>query len=342
MTISVLIPCYNEELSIARSLQAWLEQTRLPDEIVVVDDKSTDRSAEIIKTFLPKVKLITLEQKGGNKSVVQEQGLKYITGDIFISTDADTLVDKNFVSQVEKAFKHKGTIAFAGQVKSLPKNWLTACREMEYALGQIIHKTAQNLLGFIYVIPGCAGAFRTDYFCQKIKFDHDTLTEDLDFTYKLNNANKKIYYDPKAIVYTQDPATLKSYINQMRRWYAGGWQCLTKHKNILKKPIAMFEIFLMYFDAPFFFLTLYVLPFVNFGLYLTQLKIYLLMCVLFGALASVLSKRWDLLLYSPTYIIVAYINSYIFAEQFIKEIVLRKKQLTWFHPERWQIGNPNI
>ncbi len=338
MTISVLIPCYNEELSIAKSLDNWLAQTRPLDEILVVDDKSTDRSAEIIKSYGNKVKLITLDKNAGNKSFVQQAGLKHINTDIFIATDADTFPDRNFVSRVESAFNDPQVTAFAGHVKSLKKNWLTACREMEYSLGQGIHKSAQSQLGFIYVIPGCASAFRTDYFKKYIHFDHDTVTEDLDFTYKLNYSHKKVVYDSQAIVYTQDPATIKVYVNQMRRWYGGGWQNLVKHIRVLKHPIATIEISLMFFDAPFYFFFLYILPFINLHIFSQFIGLYLISITLMGLISSLISHRLDLLLYSPTYLLVSYINSYIFIEQFVKEIVIRKKQLTWYHPERWQIS----
>src|SRR3989344_4082083 len=129
MTISVLIPCYNEELSITKSLDCWLTQTRPLDEIIVVDDKSTDKSLEIIKSYGDKVKLITLKEKCGNKSFVQEAGLKFISSDVFIATDADSYPDPNFVARVASAFTDSQITAFAGHVRSLKKNWLTACRE---------------------------------------------------------------------------------------------------------------------------------------------------------------------------------------------------------------------
>ena len=340
MKIFVLIPCYNEELSIKKSLEGWLLQTRPIDKIIVVDDKSTDKTVKIIKSFGRKVKLIELPKKRGNKSYVQQAGLKYINSDIFITTDGDTIPHKGFALEVENAFKDPKVTAFAGHVKSFKKNWLTACREMEYSFGQLLHKTAQNELNFVHVIPGCASAFRTDYFKKYIHFDHDTLTEDLDFTYKLNLNFQKIHYSPKAIVYTQDPATLEAYIKQMRRWYIGAWQNLIKHKKILKRPIPALETLLMYVvDAPFYFFMLYILPFINIKFYSLFILAYLGGIITLGIFTAILNKRWDLFLYSPTYLLVSYINCYIFVEQFFKEIVFRKKQLDWQHPERWQINN---
>jgi hypothetical protein len=59
-----------------------------------------------------------------------------------------------------------------------------------------------------------------------------------------------------------------------------------------------------------------------------------LLGVTFGIYASLKRKRLDLLLNSPAYVFISYVNAYIFLEQFTKEVILKKKNLIWFHPER--------
>lgn len=263
MKISILIPCHNEEKSIKKCIDSCINQTRNADEIIVVNDGSTDRSFEILKSFNSRIKVIDKIKCSGSKSYAQEIGMEYITGDIFISTDGDTLLDRNFVARVEDLFKDNGIVAICGYVKSLRYNWLTACREMDYILTQNIHKLAEGYMDFLMVIPGCAAAFRTDIFRKYVGFDHDTLTEDLDFTYKLNSNNLKIIHDNQAIAYTQDPTDLPSYIKQMRRWYGGGWQNLQKHYRILAKPKCAVELSLIYVEGLAFSLLLFVMPFIN-------------------------------------------------------------------------------
>lgn len=229
-------------------------------------------------------------------------------------------------------------MAFAGYVKSLKNNWLTACRELDYVVAQNIHKLAQSYINYIYVIPGCAGAFRTSVFKKHITFDHDTLTEDLDFTYKLHKHDYKIAYDKKAIVYTQDPHTLHSYVNQIRRWYAGGWQNLLKHKDLVfNRPQTSLELSLVYLEGLLFATSLFVMPFINLKLYLSLGLVYLVTVSIFAAYGALHNKRKDLLKIIPVMPFVIYIQSAIFLEQFAKEILLRKKNLTWFHPERQAI-----
>ncbi len=242
-----------------------LTQTRLPDQIVVVNDGSTDKSLEILSEFEEFITIVTLPKATGNKSYAQEIGLSYITGDVFIATDGDTVLDPNFVQYVEEDFVANPELSAAGgYIRSEKHNWLTACRAVEYAVGQNLHKLAQHHLGFLFVIPGAAGVFKTADFKQHISFEHDTLTEDLDFTYRLHKLDLKVLYDRRLVVYTKDPATLKAYVNQMRRRFGGGWQCLMKHRQLAtEQPKVALELSIMYAEGFIFAMLLFALPFLS-------------------------------------------------------------------------------
>lgn len=337
MRISVLIPCHNEEKSIRKCVESCLNQTRKFDEIVVVNDGSTDKSGEILATFGNAIKVITIPKATGNKSHAQERGLKKVTGDIFVATDGDTLLDAGFAQAVEIGMADEKIVALGGYVKSLPYNWLTACRAFEYCVGQNLHKLAQSYINFMFVIPGAAGAFRTKEFKKHIKFDHDTLTEDLDFTYKFHKLGLKIGYTRDAICWTQDPASLSQYINQIRRWYGGGFQCLRKHWTVIKSPAVAFELSLLYVEGMISSFIMFVLPFINFYMGLVAFISYIISCMVFALWFAVKDKRWDLLYVPFIYFFLVLINAYILFEQFGKEMLMNKKNLVWFHPERVEI-----
>lgn len=271
----------------------------------------------------------------GNKSYAQEFGLKHITSDVFIATDGDTMLDKNFVKFIEEDFKDKNITAVAGYVRSTKYNWLTACRAFEYAVGQNLHKLAQHHISFLFVIPGAAGAFRTKTFNDSISFDHDTVTEDLDFTYRLHKKGLKVFYDRRAIVLTQDPITVRQYINQMRRWFGGGWQCLIKHYDLAtRNPQVALELSLMYMEGIAFSALLFILPILSLRFYITIILSYFVMATLFAIFAVWKERRFELIFVPIPYLFIVYIHSYIFLEQFIKVIILRRKNLTWFKPDR--------
>jgi len=338
MKISVLIPCHNEEKSIRQCVNSCLNQTRPPDQILVVNDGSVDRSGEILAEFGDRIQVLTIKQATGNKSYAQERGLRLVTGDIFIATDGDTVLDSRAVEVFERTFlEHPEAVAVCGYVKSLKHNWLTACRELEYVVGQNIFKVAQSYLDAIFVIPGCAGGFKTQVFRDVIHFDHDTLTEDLDFTYKFHELGMRIVFAPDAVSYTQDPATLSSYINQMRRWYGGGWQNIRKHFRVLKKPNNVLQLSINYIEGFVFSFAFLASPVINIRFFEYFITPFIISILCMGTYAAITRRRWDIFFYAPTYLVLVYVNAYVFLEQFWEEIVLRRTNLVWFQPERRSI-----
>ncbi len=303
-----------------------------------MNDSSKDKTPEILAKYSDKIIAIKTPKNTGNKSSAQEYGLKFVTGDVMITTDGDTLLDTKFVEEMEKSFQDPNVAAVAGYVKSLPGNWLTLCRAFYYVIGQDIHKVAQSYLNYIFVMPGAASAFRTEAFRKYITFDHDTITEDLDFTYKMHRNNFKIVYNTKAICYTQDPSDMKSYVNQMRRWYSGGWQNLMKHINIINHPIRALELSLIYIEGLVFSSLIFIVPILN-----PYLEIYLLLgtfliTMIYAIWATIRTKKISLLLVPFPYVLLIFINAALFLESFFKEVILKKKNLVWFKPERVNIN----
>ncbi len=335
MKISIVIPCHNEEKSIRACVESCLAQTRKADQILVINDGSTDKSGEILASFGNKIDILTIPKATGNKSRAQERGLPHVRGDVFIATDGDTKLNPRFVETVEREFQNPNVYAMSGMVKSLPYNWLTACRAFEYSISHNFHKLAQSYLNFIFVISGAAGAFRTDEFKKYLHFDHDTITEDLDFTYKLHRMGLRISYNRDAISYTQDPARLKQYINQMRRWYGGGWQCFKKHyREVVQKPIRALELSLIYIEGVLFSLLMFFMPFINVYFWAIFWVGVTIANLLFSVYVALKEKRADMLYVPFIFPIILHINAWVFLEQGYKELILGKTNLVWFKPER--------
>jgi cellulose synthase/poly-beta-1,6-N-acetylglucosamine synthase-like glycosyltransferase len=338
MKISILIPAHNEEKSIRKCIESCLKQTRKADEIIVVNDGSTDKTGNILADFKKnQIKVVDISVATGNKSFAQEMGLPYVTGEVFICTDADTILDKHFVELIEKEFSDPEIMAVAGYVKSLKYNWLTICRGLEYAISQNVHKLAQSYINFMFVVPGSAGAFRTEIFRKDITIEHDTVTEDLDFTYKLHQKGYKIKYSRAAIVYTQDPVNFRSYIGQVRRWYGGGWQNFVKHFRPLGDASKALELSLIYIEGVIFSFLFFLIPIINIRVAAYFMIFYLLIVAASAVYAAIIEKRADLLFAPLFYIVLVYINSWIFLEQFLKIFIFRRKKLGWIQPDRIKI-----
>ncbi|MFA5770944.1 MAG: glycosyltransferase family 2 protein [Patescibacteria group bacterium] len=101
MKISVVVPAHNEEKHIVSCLESLTNQTRQPDEIIVVSNSSTDRTEEIVKSY-PKVTLLSLDVKGIIPA--RNKGFDLATGDIIARCDADTILPKDWVKKIEDSF----------------------------------------------------------------------------------------------------------------------------------------------------------------------------------------------------------------------------------------------
>jgi glycosyltransferase involved in cell wall biosynthesis len=97
LSISVIIPVYNTEKYLAQAIKSVLDQTVQPDEIIVVDDGSTDKSVEVARQFLPKVKIITQQNKGAGTA--RNVGIKEASGAYLAFLDADDLWVENKLEQ---------------------------------------------------------------------------------------------------------------------------------------------------------------------------------------------------------------------------------------------------
>lgn len=111
MKVSVVIPAHNEEEHIAKCLDSLKNQTRLPDEIIVVSNSSTDRTEKIVKSYA-KITLISLNVKGLISA--RNKGFSMVKGDIIARCDSDTILPNDWIEKIEIAFsKNKSAVALS-------------------------------------------------------------------------------------------------------------------------------------------------------------------------------------------------------------------------------------
>ena len=132
MKYYIIIPAYNEEAFMALTLQSLVEQTVLPSKIVVVNDNSTDRTAEIVTSFLEKFPFISLVNKKSTaihlpgSKVIQafHEGEKHIDDnyDIIVKVDADLIFPNNYFETIIKHFQSDAKIGMAGGFCYIAKN----------------------------------------------------------------------------------------------------------------------------------------------------------------------------------------------------------------------------
>lgn len=110
MKISVVIPAYNEEKYLPKTLESIANLDRKPDEVIVIDGGSTDRTAEIARSL--GAKAITIEHCG--IGFAREKGLEAASGDIVAFTDADAVVPLRWLTEIERALSSDGVSGVFG------------------------------------------------------------------------------------------------------------------------------------------------------------------------------------------------------------------------------------
>ena len=194
--VTVMIPAYNEESVIVDTVRSALASVYPKLEILVIDDGSTDHTAELVRSNFaadPRVRLLLQPNRG--KPAALNHALSEATGEIVVSIDADTIVDPEAVPRLVRHFVNPKVGAVAGNVKVMNRNkWLTRWQALEYITSQNLEKRAFDLLNCIPVVPGAAGAWRADLLRANGGFSGDTVAEDTDLTLTIRRNGWKILY----------------------------------------------------------------------------------------------------------------------------------------------------
>ncbi|MEA3453075.1 MAG: glycosyltransferase family 2 protein, partial [Patescibacteria group bacterium] len=121
MRISVIIPVYNEEKNIAKTIESLIKQTLNDYEIIAVNDGSTDKSVEILNKYRDKIKVIDKKQNGGQAKALNA-GLKIASGSIIARTDGDSIVPSDWLERIHDNFKNNNIIAVGGFLTTIDEN----------------------------------------------------------------------------------------------------------------------------------------------------------------------------------------------------------------------------
>jgi cellulose synthase/poly-beta-1,6-N-acetylglucosamine synthase-like glycosyltransferase len=234
--VSVLIPAYNEERVIERSVSQVLASENVRLEVIVIDDGSRDRTSEVVeKAFAgePRVRLLKLENSG--KARALNQGLSIAQSEIVIALDADTQFEPGTIARLARWFAgNEKLAAVAGNAKVGNRvNIATKWQALEYITAQNLERRALARLGAMTVVPGAVGAWRKSAILEGGGYPPDTLAEDQDLTIAVQRGGWDVAYDQSAIAWTEAPQTLAQLARQRFRWAFGTIQCVWKHKRVM-------------------------------------------------------------------------------------------------------------
>jgi cellulose synthase/poly-beta-1,6-N-acetylglucosamine synthase-like glycosyltransferase len=198
------------------------------------------------------VKVLT--KLNGGKGSALNMGIKNASGEIIVSMDADSFVQKDALKRMVAFFDNEKVMAVTPSMGVYkPRGILQRIQHIEYYMGVFLRKSFATV-NAIHITPGAFSAYRKSFFKRYGGYDVGNITEDLEIALRIQDKHYIIENSPKSVVYTVAPATFRELLIQRRRWYTGLIKNLWNYRRLfgLKKgplgalvlPVAVSTIFL--------------------------------------------------------------------------------------------------
>ncbi|MER6048707.1 bifunctional polysaccharide deacetylase/glycosyltransferase family 2 protein [Streptomyces sp. NPDC001793] len=231
--VTVLVPAYNEEAGIEATVRSLLASTHRDLQILVVDDGSTDRTAELTRAIGdPRVTVV--QQPNSGKPRALSTGLRYARHEIIVVVDADTVFEPDALHQLIQPLADPTIGAVSGNTKVGNRGGLLGrWQHLEYVLGFNLDRRMFEVLECMPTVPGAIGAFRRDALTAIGGVSEDTLAEDTDLTMALWRAGRRVVYEERAVAWTEVPSGFRQLWSQRYRWCYGTLQSMWKHRHAL-------------------------------------------------------------------------------------------------------------
>jgi cellulose synthase/poly-beta-1,6-N-acetylglucosamine synthase-like glycosyltransferase len=238
-TVTVQLPVYNEAWVVERAIDslAGLDYPSDKLEIQVLDDsddKTTEIAAKRVKWWQAKGLKITLihrDGRNGFKAGALAEGLKKASGQFIAIFDADFVPPPDFLRRTIPYFLQNPRL---GVIQTrwghLNREYSPVTRAQALALDGhfLVEQVARQRAGLFMGFNGSAGVWRRRCIEEAGGWQSDTLTEDLDLSYRAQFAGWECLFLPEIVVPAEIPPQLNAFKNQQKRWAKGSIQCLLK------------------------------------------------------------------------------------------------------------------
>ena len=234
-----IIPAHNEETVVANLIESLKKQTYNKDlyDIYVIADNCTDNTAKVAK----QAGAIVYERFDETKKTkgyaldwfLQQKIKEDAPYDAFFIFDADNIVDKNFIKNMNKKLcQGEDVVQGYRDIKNPSDNWITSGYALFYWTMHRFYHLARYNLGLSPLLNGTGFMVRFDV-VKPQGWDTVTLTEDIEFSLKRIIAGKKLGWATDAIVYDEQPTGFKQSWSQRSRWTVGHMQCIKEYTKSL-------------------------------------------------------------------------------------------------------------
>lgn len=249
--VTVFIAAHNEEAVIADCIQALLAVDYPEDKlkIVPVNDRSTDRTKQIIDDFVARYpgQIVPFHRTGGKpgKAAALKDAMSFVKGQIFLVFDADYVPGSALIRQLVAPFFDPEVGSVMGRVVPLNvgRKLLTRLLDLERSGGYQVDQQARMNLHLVPQYGGTVAGVRKVALDEIGGWRENTLAEDTDLTFRLLLAGWKTVYENRAECYEEVPERWPVRVRQIMRWAKGHNEAMVRYAGALtrRRNVSMLE-----------------------------------------------------------------------------------------------------
>ncbi len=275
-TVTVIVPCFNEEYTVNKTIKSILNLDYPKDKlsVITVNDGSTDKTLRELAKFKNHPQVSILSKENGGKHTALNLALEHVKSALVGCLDADSFVNSDALKKIVPFFDDVSTMAVTPSIKVYnPTSVLQYVQKIEYNWGIFLRRMLSSL-GALYITPGPFSIFRTRVFKELGGYAEGHQTEDLEIALRLQKNRYKIVNSHGAHVYTTAPAQFPALYKQRVRWTYG----------FLNNAIDYRE---MFFNRKYGHIGIFILPIATSSIFST-------LYIIGNALQNNLSKAFDM------------------------------------------------
>ena len=231
--VTYLVPCHNEADNIEETIQSLLDQDYPDFEVIAINDASRDETGRVLGEIAERddrLRVLHFQANQG-KAMGLRVGALAARHDYLVCLDGDAMLDRHATRWLMRHFVDGARV---GAVTGNPR-----VRNRTSLLGKIqvgefssiigLIKRAQRIYGRLFTVSGVVAAFRKSALHRVGYWGLDTVTDDIDVSWRLQLAHWDIRYEPNALCWILMPETLKGLWGQRLRWAQGGFEAFGRH-----------------------------------------------------------------------------------------------------------------
>jgi biofilm PGA synthesis N-glycosyltransferase PgaC len=330
LTLTCIIPAYNEAASIQDTVRSVRRQSDPPDVVIVVDDGSSDDTGALAEAAGAVV--IQPPTNTGSKAGAQSFALDFVTTPLTMVLDADSTLTYESVAILRRELERDHELAAACSYV-VPRHRRTMWergRYVEYLYAFGHGKQVQDLYGRALISSGCFSMYRTEWLRRTGGWSSRTLAEDMDLTWTLYRMGAKVRFLPDAVCEPIEPDTGAMMRTQLRRWSHGFLQNVRVHRRgIIRQPTLRAILSVALWDgvlSAFFYVVILPILVVVFGPIALLGYVIDLPAIAFPVLyeGAMRGEFLQALASLPSFFVLRLVNSVMMLRAIFEEVVLRR------------------